>query len=82
MKIAMIGVVLIYFSTDKRLSVLLIFFVDALREYLRNSKPEFAESIRSTLKLDDSAEELLKKAIAEFCLGGWYEIAILDCSVS
>nr|YP_009313082.1 ATP synthase CF1 subunit alpha [Dermonema virens]SCW21336.1 ATP synthase CF1 subunit alpha [Dermonema virens] len=38
-------------------------FIDSLREDLRNSKPQFAESIKNTLKLGDDAEELLKKAI-------------------
>nr|YP_009313698.1 ATP synthase CF1 subunit alpha [Helminthocladia australis]SCW21952.1 ATP synthase CF1 subunit alpha [Helminthocladia australis] len=38
-------------------------FIDALREDLRNSKPQFAESIKTTLKLNDEAEDLLKKAI-------------------
>ena len=40
-------------------------FIDALREDLRNSKPQFGESIRSSLKLDDSSEDILKKAIAD-----------------
>nr|YP_010873166.1 ATP synthase CF1 subunit alpha [Nemalion vermiculare]WGV34318.1 ATP synthase CF1 subunit alpha [Nemalion vermiculare] len=40
-------------------------FIIALREDLRNSKPQFLESIRKTLKLDESAEELLKKAITD-----------------
>jgi len=40
-------------------------FVDALREDLKNSKPQFAESIRTSLKLDNDSEELLKKAIAD-----------------
>nr|YP_009313901.1 ATP synthase CF1 subunit alpha [Hommersandiophycus borowitzkae]SCW22155.1 ATP synthase CF1 subunit alpha [Hommersandiophycus borowitzkae] len=38
-------------------------FIEALREDLRNSKPQFAESIKSTLKLNEEAEELLKKSI-------------------
>nr|YP_009315742.1 ATP synthase CF1 subunit alpha [Trichogloeopsis pedicellata]SCW24400.1 ATP synthase CF1 subunit alpha [Trichogloeopsis pedicellata] len=40
-------------------------FIEALRDDLRNSKPQFAESIKNTLKLNDDAEELLKKAIAD-----------------
>nr|YP_009628686.1 ATP synthase CF1 alpha subunit [Acrochaetium secundatum]QBX88469.1 ATP synthase CF1 alpha subunit [Acrochaetium secundatum] len=40
-------------------------FVIALREDLKNSKPQFAESIRTTLKLDNDSEELLKKAISD-----------------
>nr|YP_009313288.1 ATP synthase CF1 subunit alpha [Dichotomaria marginata]SCW21542.1 ATP synthase CF1 subunit alpha [Dichotomaria marginata] len=44
-------------------------FIDALREDLRNSKPQFAESIRNTKKLDSDAEELLKKAIVDIKQG-------------
>ena len=40
-------------------------FIDGLRDDLRNSKPQFAESIKNTLKLTDEAEELLKKAISD-----------------
>nr|YP_010386011.1 ATP synthase CF1 alpha subunit [Pterothamnion plumula]UPO65081.1 ATP synthase CF1 alpha subunit [Pterothamnion plumula] len=40
-------------------------FVLALREDLRNSKPEFGENIRSTKKLNPDSEELLKKAISD-----------------
>lgn len=40
-------------------------FVIALREDLRNSKPEFGESIRNTKKLSPEAEELLKKSIED-----------------
>jgi len=40
-------------------------FVLALREDLRNSKPEFAESVLSTKKLNSDAEEILKKSIAD-----------------
>ena len=40
-------------------------FINALREDLRNSKPEFGESIRSTKKLNSEAEELLKKSIED-----------------
>ena len=40
-------------------------FVLALREDLRNSKPEFGENIRNTKKLNSDSEELLKKAISD-----------------
>nr|YP_010952209.1 ATP synthase CF1 alpha subunit [Gloiopeltis furcata]WMP13878.1 ATP synthase CF1 alpha subunit [Gloiopeltis furcata] len=40
-------------------------FVSALREDLRNSKPEFGESIRNTKKLSPESEELLKKSIED-----------------
>nr|YP_009294240.1 ATP synthase CF1 alpha subunit [Palmaria palmata]AOM67680.1 ATP synthase CF1 alpha subunit [Palmaria palmata] len=40
-------------------------FITALREDLKNSKPEFSESIKNTLKLDNESEELLKKAISD-----------------
>ena len=40
-------------------------FVLALREDLRNSKPQFGESIRSTKKLNPDAEEILKQAIQD-----------------
>nr|YP_010925769.1 ATP synthase CF1 alpha subunit [Neoporphyra seriata]WKD84001.1 ATP synthase CF1 alpha subunit [Neoporphyra seriata] len=40
-------------------------FINELREDLKNSKPEFGESIRSTKKLDASSEELLKRAIED-----------------
>ena len=40
-------------------------FIQELREDLKNSKPEFGESIRSTKKLDSSSEELLKRAIED-----------------
>nr|UAD84160.1 ATP synthase CF1 subunit alpha [Gracilaria changii] len=40
-------------------------FVKALREDLRNSKPEFGESIRTTKKLSEEAEELLKQSIED-----------------
>nr|AIA21271.1 ATP synthase CF1 alpha subunit [Pyropia kanakaensis] len=40
-------------------------FIRELREDLKNSKPEFGESIRSTKKLDTSSEELLKRAIED-----------------
>nr|YP_009500290.1 ATP synthase CF1 alpha subunit [Gracilariopsis heteroclada]AXE43452.1 ATP synthase CF1 alpha subunit [Gracilariopsis heteroclada] len=40
-------------------------FVHALREDLRNSKPEFLESIRTTKQLSEEAEELLKQSIED-----------------
>nr|YP_010904062.1 ATP synthase CF1 subunit alpha [Caulacanthus ustulatus]WCH57313.1 ATP synthase CF1 subunit alpha [Caulacanthus ustulatus] len=40
-------------------------FINALREDLKNSKPEFAEAIRSTKKLSQESEELLKKSIED-----------------
>ena len=40
-------------------------FITALREDLRNSKPEFGESIRTTKKLSPESEELLKKSIED-----------------
>nr|QCI06112.1 ATP synthase CF1 subunit alpha [Dicranema revolutum] len=40
-------------------------FIIALREDLRNSKPEFGENIRNTKKLSSESEELLKKAIED-----------------
>nr|NP_053852.1 ATP synthase CF1 alpha subunit [Porphyra purpurea]P51242.1 RecName: Full=ATP synthase subunit alpha, chloroplastic; AltName: Full=ATP synthase F1 sector subunit alpha; AltName: Full=F-ATPase subunit alpha [Porphyra purpurea]AAC08128.1 ATP synthase CF1 alpha chain [Porphyra purpurea] len=40
-------------------------FIIKLREDLKNSKPEFGESIRSSKKLDTASEELLKKAIED-----------------
>nr|YP_010198396.1 ATP synthase CF1 subunit alpha [Gracilaria pachydermatica]UAD86812.1 ATP synthase CF1 subunit alpha [Gracilaria pachydermatica] len=40
-------------------------FVQALREDLRNSKPEFGESIRTTKKLSEESEELLKQSIED-----------------
>jgi F-type H+/Na+-transporting ATPase subunit alpha len=44
-------------------------FIQALREDLRNSKPQFAESIKNSLKLSNEAEELLKKAISDIKQG-------------
>jgi F-type H+-transporting ATPase subunit alpha len=41
-------------------------FVQGLREYVTNSKPEFAEVIRSEKKLVEKAETLLKEAISEY----------------
>nr|YP_009391230.1 ATP synthase CF1 subunit alpha [Dipterocladia arabiensis]ARW59374.1 ATP synthase CF1 subunit alpha [Dipterocladia arabiensis] len=40
-------------------------FISALQEDLRNSKPEFAESITNTKKLSPEAEELLKQSIQD-----------------
>jgi F-type H+/Na+-transporting ATPase subunit alpha len=40
-------------------------FIEALREDLRNSKPQFSESIKQSLKLDSEAEKLLKQAISD-----------------
>jgi F-type H+/Na+-transporting ATPase subunit alpha len=40
-------------------------FAQSLRDYLRNSKPRFAELIGSEKKLGDESEALLKEAIAE-----------------
>nr|QVY58299.1 ATP synthase CF1 alpha subunit [Kappaphycus striatus] len=40
-------------------------FIVALREDLKNSKPEFGENIRNTKKLSEESEELLKKAIED-----------------
>jgi len=40
-------------------------FIVALREDLRNSKPEFGESIRNSKKLSPEAEEILKKSIED-----------------
>nr|QRN72698.1 ATP synthase CF1 alpha subunit [Phaeocystis globosa]QRN72806.1 CF1 subunit alpha [Phaeocystis globosa]QRN72914.1 CF1 subunit alpha [Phaeocystis globosa]QRN73022.1 CF1 subunit alpha [Phaeocystis globosa]QRN73130.1 CF1 subunit alpha [Phaeocystis globosa] len=40
-------------------------FVAKLRPYLRNSVPDFISSVKTSKKMDESAEELLKKAITE-----------------
>ena len=40
-------------------------FILALRDDLRNSKPEFGESIRTTKKLNPDAEDILKQAITD-----------------
>jgi F-type H+-transporting ATPase subunit alpha len=40
-------------------------YAKGLREYLRNSKPKYAELIKTEKKLGDEAEKLLKEAIAE-----------------
>jgi len=44
-------------------------FIAKLRPYLRNSVPEFISSVQTSKKMDESAEELLKKAIAEVKAG-------------
>ncbi|KPQ39153.1 MAG: F0F1 ATP synthase subunit alpha [Phormidium sp.] len=41
-------------------------FTQGLREYLRSSKPKFGELIRSTKKLEEESENILKEAIAEY----------------
>jgi len=41
-------------------------FIQGLREYVTNNKPEFAEVIRSEKKMVDKAENLLKEAISEY----------------
>ncbi len=40
-------------------------FIIALRQDLKNSKPEFSEDVRNTKKLSPESEELLKKAIED-----------------
>ncbi|AFZ42655.1 ATP synthase F1 subcomplex alpha subunit [Halothece sp. PCC 7418] len=41
-------------------------FVQGLREYVTNNKPEFEETVRSEKKLVEKAENLLKEAISEY----------------
>ncbi len=41
-------------------------FVQGLKDYVTNNKPEFAEIIRSEKKLVEKAETILKEAIAEY----------------
>jgi len=41
-------------------------FTAGLREYLRTSKPNFGELVRSEKKLGDEAEQILKTAIADY----------------
>lgn len=41
-------------------------FTKGIREYLKTSKPKFAELIKSEKKLTDEAETILKEAITEF----------------
>ena len=40
-------------------------FIAKLRTYLRNSASDFISSVKTSKKMDENAEELLKKAIAE-----------------
>nr|YP_010865285.1 ATP synthase CF1 alpha subunit [Campylaephora boydenii]WGT74051.1 ATP synthase CF1 alpha subunit [Campylaephora boydenii] len=40
-------------------------FIIALRDDLRNSKPQFGESVRTTKKLNPDAEEILKQSIQD-----------------
>ena len=40
-------------------------FIAKLRPYLRNSASDFISSVKTSKKMDESAEELLKKAITE-----------------
>lgn len=44
-------------------------FVTEFRDYLRNSKPEYGETVRTGKKLDDTAETALKAALTEFKKG-------------
>nr|YP_009392881.1 ATP synthase CF1 subunit alpha [Caloglossa intermedia]ARW61443.1 ATP synthase CF1 subunit alpha [Caloglossa intermedia] len=44
-------------------------FISVLKEDLSNSKPEFAESIKNTKKLNPEAEELLKQSIQDIKQG-------------
>ncbi|MCH9055104.1 F0F1 ATP synthase subunit alpha [Parathermosynechococcus lividus] len=44
-------------------------FVAGLRDYLATSKPQYGEAVRSSQKLDETAEALLKEAIAEYKAG-------------
>jgi len=41
-------------------------YTQGLREYLRNSKPQYGELLRNEKKLGDEAENILKEAIAEY----------------
>ncbi|NJL19855.1 MAG: F0F1 ATP synthase subunit alpha [Leptolyngbyaceae cyanobacterium SM1_3_5] len=41
-------------------------YTSGLRDYLKNSKPQFLELIRNEKKMGDEAEKLLKEAITEF----------------
>ena len=40
-------------------------FIAKLRPYLRNSASDFISSVKTSKKMDENAEELLKKAITE-----------------
>jgi len=44
-------------------------FIAKLRPYLRNSASDFISSVKTSKKMDENAEELLKKAIAEVKAG-------------
>nr|YP_009369927.1 ATP synthase CF1 subunit alpha [Boldia erythrosiphon]ARO90615.1 ATP synthase CF1 subunit alpha [Boldia erythrosiphon] len=44
-------------------------FIENLRDDLLNSKPEFGESIRTSKKLNNEAEEILKKSIEDVTQG-------------
>lgn len=44
-------------------------FVAEFRDYLRNSKPEYADAVRTAKKLDETAETALKSALTEFKKG-------------
>jgi F-type H+-transporting ATPase subunit alpha len=63
-------VAIIYAGTNGYLDDLpvdqVVNFTRELRDYLRTSKPRYAEVIRSEKKLGDEAEKLLKEAIAEY----------------
>ncbi|NJN85174.1 MAG: F0F1 ATP synthase subunit alpha [Leptolyngbyaceae cyanobacterium SL_7_1] len=63
-------VAIIYAGTNGYLDDLpvdqVVNFAKELRDYLRTSKPRYAEIIRSEKKLGDEAEKLLKEAIAEY----------------
>ncbi|KJH72083.1 F0F1 ATP synthase subunit alpha [Aliterella atlantica] len=41
-------------------------YTQGLREYLRNSKPQYGELIRNEKKLGDEAEKILKEALVEY----------------
>ncbi len=41
-------------------------FVAGFRDYLSNSKPQYGEAVRSSKKLDETAEALLKEALTEY----------------
>lgn len=41
-------------------------FIAGFRDYLSNSKPQYGEAVRSSKKLDETAESLLKEALTEY----------------
>jgi F-type H+-transporting ATPase subunit alpha len=41
-------------------------YVKGLRDYLKNSKPQYIEIVQGQKQLTDEAETLLKEAITEF----------------